>query len=150
MGLVADGDVDRSVRDSAQGARSFRRTDLDLWKAVAILDEIGAQVAGRERRIESDRNAASFPATDGPGAAYHDLKVFENAADAEDKLATGQRRTYAAIGSFKQPNARLVLESSNVAAEIGLLYREALSSFAEATLTFRCFGVAQMFELNRH
>lgn len=85
---------------------------------------------------------SSFAPPNRLDAIDHNLQLLEDAPRAVDEVAPSRGRSHAAIGSLEEPDAELILEMPDPAAEIGLLQCERVRRLAEVAMVCRRFGTA--------
>src|SRR3990167_6593373 len=124
-------------------ARAFDDVYLDVRKCLEVIGKNRSQLAGRQRRAETDGNASSFAATGRAGGRDQTIHLFEQALGCSHDVDAGRCDAYTAAGALEQRDTEFLFQSAHSAAERRLPEIQCGCSPPEASVLRRCDDVPE-------
>ena len=128
----------------------INRMDLDVRKATPMLYEGRTQIAGRQRRMNSDAQSAALATTAGLQPREGNIHLVNNAPCRLKEFLTGSSRPSTAVSPFEQNRPKTIFQVAEPAAECGLPDIQSLRRLPEAPMLGRYDRPSQVLELNSH
>jgi len=145
-----DGDIKPASIDAGEQACAcaFICLDFDLREPRRILDQAGPQVPGRQRGVESDREAAGLAPADFLGGRGHMIDRFDKMPRSPQYLDASRSQPNATAGSFEQHDAQTLFQLRNAAAQGRLLDPKRLSRPPKTAIVCSGDRIAQVSQFD--